>query len=100
MESKVIALNHLSTKSFDLENTSFKMSLNEVFASRNSQSYLNEFTLFVAHFNSIPNFIHEVDIDCRKANIWFSGGYSGDADPPCPVMLTPHKDYGSENLND
>jgi hypothetical protein len=27
-------------------------------------------------------------------------GYSGDADPPCPVMLTPHKDYGSENLND
>ncbi len=29
-----------------------------------------------------------------------SGGYSGDTDPPCPVMLTPHKDYGSENLND
>jgi len=29
-----------------------------------------------------------------------TSGYSGDADPPCPVMLTPHKDYGSENLND
>jgi hypothetical protein len=29
-----------------------------------------------------------------------NAGYSGDADPPCPVMLTPHKDYGSENLND
>ena len=29
-----------------------------------------------------------------------TGGYSGDADPPCPVMLTPLKDYGSENLND
>jgi len=28
------------------------------------------------------------------------GGYSGNADPPCPVMLTPHKDYGSKNLND
>ena len=27
-------------------------------------------------------------------------GYSGDTDPPCPVMLTPHKDYGSKNLND
>lgn len=75
MESKVIALNHLSTKSFDLESTSFKMSLNEVFASRNGQSYLNEFTLFVAHFNSIPNFIHEVEIDCRKANVWFSNKY-------------------------
>jgi len=75
MESKVIALNHRSTKSFDLESTSFKMSLNEVFASRNGQSYLNEFTLFVAHFNSIPNFIHEVEIDCRKANVWFSNKY-------------------------
>lgn len=75
MESKVIALNHLSTKSFDLESTSFKMSLNEVFASRNNLSYLNEFTLFVAHFNSIPNFIHEVEIDCRKANVWFSNKY-------------------------
>ena len=27
-------------------------------------------------------------------------GYSGDTDPPLPVMLTPHKDYGSKNLND
>lgn len=75
MESKVIALNHLPAKPFDLENTSFKMSLNEVFATRNNLSYLNEFTLFVAHFNAIPNFIHEVEIDCKKANVWFSTKY-------------------------
>jgi hypothetical protein len=26
-------------------------------------------------------------------------GYSGDTDPPCPVILTPHRDDGSMNLN-
>src|SRR5690606_59389 len=41
-------------------------------------SYLNEFTLFVAHFNSIPNFIHEVDIDCKKANNWFAENYKSE----------------------
>jgi len=35
-------------------------------------------------------------------SVWqfIATGYSGDTDPPCPVMLTPHKDYGSKNLND
>jgi len=75
MEPKVITLNHQPVKSFDLENTTYKMNLSAVFADRISDSYLNEFTLFVAHFNSIPNFIHEVEIDCRKANIWFSEKY-------------------------
>jgi lipopolysaccharide/colanic/teichoic acid biosynthesis glycosyltransferase len=27
------------------------------------------------------------------------GGYSGDTDPPCPVILTPHRNDGSMNLN-
>jgi len=27
-------------------------------------------------------------------------GYSGDVDPPSPVILTPIKDDGSENFND
>jgi hypothetical protein len=26
-------------------------------------------------------------------------GYSGDTDPPCPVILTPHRNDGSMNLN-
>ena len=51
-------------------------SLREVFAERNS-SYLNEFNLFVAYFNTIPNFIHEINIDCKKANKWFFENYNG-----------------------
>jgi hypothetical protein len=39
-------------------------------------SYLNEFALFVAHFNTIPNLIHEINIDCRKANNWFAEKYN------------------------
>ena len=53
------------------------MTISEVFAERKG-SYLNEFTLFVAHFNSIPNFIHEVDIDCKKANNWFAENYKSE----------------------
>jgi len=47
--------------------------------------------------------IHKDDVGRNFASETFKGplhGYSGDADPPCPVMLTPLKDYGSENLND
>lgn len=32
---------------------------------------MNELTLFIAHFNAIPNFVNEIKIDCRKANQWF-----------------------------
>lgn len=53
------------------------MSLSEVFTDKTG-SYLNEYTLFVAHFNSIPNFIHEVNIDCKKANNWFSENYKSE----------------------
>ena len=53
------------------------MNLEGVFAER-TRSYLNEFTLFVAHFNSIPNFIHEISIDCKRANKWFVEYYNGE----------------------
>lgn len=62
---------------FNLENTSVKMSLSGVFNDGNG-SYLNEFKLFVAHFNAIPNIIKEVEIDCKKANKWIVGKYSSE----------------------
>jgi hypothetical protein len=40
------------------------------------------------------------NVDAKKFKELIAAGYSGDADPPFPVMLTPCKDYGSENLND
>lgn len=77
MGSKTINLNHLQAKTSELEKTTSRMNLERVFAER-TRSYLNEFTLFVAHFNSIPNFIHEINIDCRRANKWFVGKYHGE----------------------
>lgn len=61
----------------ELKKTSTKMAISEIFSERNG-SYLNEFTLFVAHFNVIPNFIHEIEIDCKKANVWFSEKYKSE----------------------
>ncbi len=75
MQTNNLLLNQISDSPFELANTSARMNLSEVFAERNS-SYLNEFTLFIAHFNSIPNLIHEVGIDCKNANGWFIENYA------------------------
>lgn len=50
------------------------MPISEVFAER-QRSYINEFTLYLAHFNYIPNYIQEIFIDCRKANVWFAENF-------------------------
>ncbi len=77
MQTNNLKLGQTSDRTFELANTSQRMLLSEVFAERN-HSYLNEFTLFVAHFNSIPNFIHEVDIHCKKAYTWLNENYKSE----------------------
>lgn len=77
MESEIIHLSNMQTYSFELEKTSSKMNLSEVFTDR-KVAYLNEFTLFIAHFNAIPNFINEIKIDCDKANKWFVDTYKSE----------------------
>jgi len=62
---------------YELAKTLGKMPISELFAERKN-SYLNELTLFVAHFNMIPNFIHEIGIDCKKANNWFAENYKSE----------------------
>lgn len=74
MESKTIDLNQLQSRTVELEQLFSKMNLGEVFTEKKG-SYLNEFTLFLALFNSIPNFIHEINIDCKKADKWFLENY-------------------------
>lgn len=74
MESKISSFNHLENQFFEFENSSAIMNIADVFSERKG-SYLNEFTLFLAHYNSIPNFINEMGIDCKKANLWFSENY-------------------------
>ena len=56
----------LSSTTFEQDIKLSKIDLSEIFAERKS-SYLNEFSLFLAHFNTIPNFITEVRIDCKAA---------------------------------
>lgn len=77
MLSKIINHNNFPQQVFELEKTYGEMDLSEVFSARRD-SYLNEFTLFVAHFKAIPDFIHEINIDCKKANNWFLKHYTSE----------------------
>lgn len=63
---------------FNLAATTNKMSLSEVFNNLRHRSYLDEYRLYVAHYNSIPNSIHEIDIDCKKAVNWFCENYKSE----------------------
>jgi len=73
MESTVIKLLPLQEHKINTTNSS-DILLSNVFSDRTG-SYLNGMTLFLASFNYIPNLIEEEEIDCRKANKWFSETY-------------------------
>jgi SpoVK/Ycf46/Vps4 family AAA+-type ATPase len=74
MQTNNLLLNPANYNSFKLNETTVKMKISDVFAERRG-SYLNEFTLFIAHFNAIPNLIEEEYIECRKANLWFANQF-------------------------
>ena len=76
MKSVNISPTMLQSSYTNLEETSSKVSLGQVFADRGG--YLNELTLFLAHFNVIPNLINERNIDCKKANKWFLEKYKSE----------------------
>ena len=77
MESKEINLIDLQPKNIELEKTTSKANLTQVFAERRN-TYINELMLFVVYFKYIPNLIYEIDIDCRKANQWFTQTYKNE----------------------
>lgn len=77
MQTNNLPLDLSNISPFELDKTSAKMTISEVFAERRN-SYLNEFMLFIAHFNSIPNYINEVDIECEQARLWFIENYKSD----------------------
>lgn len=74
MELKEINLNQLYSKAAGIEKTSNRVNLGMLFSEENSW-YLHEYPLFLAHFNAIPNVIHEKEIDCKKANNWLIENY-------------------------
>jgi ATPase family associated with various cellular activities (AAA) len=75
--SKNVSLKNLPIKVFDINAASSNMNISEVFA-ESPCSYLNEFKVFLAYFNTIPNLIIEEEIDCRRANKWFIENYKDD----------------------
>lgn len=77
MKTNNLVLNLSNESPFNLSTTTNKMSLSEIFPERNYR-IINEFKLFIAHFNSIPNFIHEIDINCKNASAWFSEHYQAE----------------------
>lgn len=54
-----------------LSETTSKMNIGQVFSSRDTNTP-NEFALFIAYFNYLPNYISEKGIDCKSAIEWFN----------------------------
>lgn len=73
MESTVLKLLPMQEHKNDTSNSS-DLLLSNVFSDKTG-TYLNGINLFLACFNYIPNLIEEEEIDCRKANKWFSETY-------------------------
>lgn len=93
MESKANSLNYLQGNTTDLEKNTPRISIGEIFNDRTG-AYLNELTLFLARFNTIPNFIQGNNINCTKANKWFVGHYKADIQ-----SMHYNKRFSSENTN-
>ena len=54
-------------------NTASKAALSDILRDRSNN--INEFNLYLAHFNYIPNATHEINIDCKRAHDWFLGEF-------------------------
>lgn len=75
MTLRDITLKEIQEKVAKDQKLSTAQSLDIVFNER-SRNYLNELTLFLIHFNTIPNLTSETKIDCKKALVWFTNLYS------------------------
>ncbi len=71
-----INIKPLCSPNADIDGTSTKINLGDLLAVRGR--YYNEIALFIAHFNTIPNLISEIDIDCKNANHWFTEKYDSE----------------------
>ncbi len=65
-------IEQLQRNSFDVGDTSAKMPISDVFTSSNYHSPHEDFQMFVAHFNTLPNLIELSWIDCDKATKWLA----------------------------
>jgi hypothetical protein len=77
MELKTLHTNNILAGTLNVQKQTSKMNIDQVFGDVASH-YINPFNLFAAHFNTIPNFAHEIKIDCTKANEWFKVAYESE----------------------
>ncbi len=77
MQKNSIIPNNFKSKILDLGKVSKNINISEIFKDRKNR-YLNGFALFLAYFNSIPNFVNEIKIDCDIANQWFADKYKSE----------------------
>ena len=79
MESKAAVLRNFSEfqRPDEFSLPSFNTDPSKIFSDR-SDYYLNEKYLFFAKFNSIPNIVNEIRINCRKAYKWFEIQYKNE----------------------
>ncbi len=57
---------------------SAKQNLVSVMQPENYGYTINTYTLFINHFNDIPNYVAQSNIDCRKAMKWFNEKYQNE----------------------
>jgi len=79
MESKATVLRNIGEfqRPDEFSLPSFNTDPSKIFSDR-SDYYLNEKYLFFAKFNTIPNIINEVRINCKKAHQWFEIQYKSE----------------------
>ena len=74
MKKHQLNIQKFQSNKFDLTKTTEQIKLSEVYNYSNS-SEISHTKLFVAHFNKIPNYLCEIDINCKKAHTWFVENY-------------------------
>lgn len=74
MKANNADLSKLQSDQFQLKDNLNKISFEALF-NEGRLCYLNEFNLYAAYYNIIPNIISEINIDCRKAHQWFVDKY-------------------------
>jgi energy-coupling factor transporter ATP-binding protein EcfA2 len=71
-----IDIHKYQTRHFDISKTSDTINMRHIWTDKNTD--INEFYLFMTHFNAIPNYISQVAINCNKATDWLLKQYAAD----------------------
>jgi hypothetical protein len=72
-----VLMNALKNKTLGADKVFQKMPISEVINDRVG-AYLNSLNLYLLYFNYLPNFLQEIEIDCKRAGEWFQKKYESE----------------------